>query len=110
MSSRTVGRLSNTVRALIKQIHRRCHAIMPDHIPARYEDLEIVRHNVGFRPEREEGLPRVEAETTKDGLSVVHCYGPKGGYVFGFGMSLKVKELVLDLVESQKEPKERARL
>ena len=82
------------------QIHRRCHAVLPAHVPAKYEDLQIIRHNVGFRPERDDGFPRVEAETTADGLRVVHCYGMKGGYVFGFGVSLKVSELVMDMVRS----------
>jgi hypothetical protein len=83
---------------------------MPTHIPASYSHLEIIRHNVGFRPERDDGFPRVEAEVNKDGLAVVHCYGMKGGYVFGFGVSLKVRELVLGLVQKVAEPSERARL
>jgi glycine/D-amino acid oxidase-like deaminating enzyme len=79
-------------RADSPQIHKRCHAMLPAHVPAKFEDLEIVRDLVGIRPEREGGV-RVELEDM-GGLKVVHAYGlTGGGYVYSYGMSAAVKKL-----------------
>lgn len=81
---------------------------MPNFIPARFEELKIVRHNVGFRPETD-GAVRVEAEV-KNGMDVVHVYGMLGGYVYGFGVSLEVSSLVQGLIKKKFSPTESARL
>ncbi|KAL7418630.1 hypothetical protein Q5752_007088 [Cryptotrichosporon argae] len=79
---------------LKRAIHKRCHAMLPEHVPAKFEDLEIVRDLLGIRPEREGGT-RVEAETLDDGLKVVHAYGVTGGgYVYSYGIAAQVKKLV----------------
>ncbi|RSH87145.1 hypothetical protein EHS25_003636 [Saitozyma podzolica] len=60
---------------LKRSIHQRCHAMLPAHVPAKFEDLEIVRDLVGIRPEREGGV-RVELEDMA-GLKVVHAAAVK---------------------------------
>lgn len=68
--------------------------MLPSYIPGRLEDLDLIQHQVGIRPEREGG-PRVEAETLPSNLLVVHTYGlTGGGYLYAFGMASEVKQLV----------------
>ena len=59
-----------------------------------FEHLDVIRHNVGFRPSREGG-PRVERETI-GGVRVVHNYG-HGGY--GYQMSYACAASAAQLVE-----------
>jgi hypothetical protein len=67
--------------------------MLPKYIPPTLDEMDIIRHQVGIRPEREGG-PRVEAETLPSGLRVVHTYGlTGGGYLYSFGMAKEVKKL-----------------
>ena len=57
------------------------------------EHLDIIRHGVGLRPEREGG-PRIEKEKI-DGTWVVHNYGHGGsGYESSYGCSQVAVKLV----------------
>jgi D-amino-acid oxidase len=59
---------------LAQRIASRCVALAPDLVGGKgVEGLDIVRHNVGFRPSREGGA-RLEVEFMGIGL-VVHNYG-----------------------------------
>lgn len=58
------------------------------------EHLDIIRHNVGFRPHRNGGT-RVERETIK-GVKVVHNYGHGG---FGYQSSYGCAKAAVALVE-----------
>ena len=58
------------------------------------EGLSVVRHAVGLRPWRKEGV-RIERETLDDGTAVVHNYGHAGwGYQGSYGCAERVVELV----------------
>ncbi|GJC89998.1 D-amino-acid oxidase [Colletotrichum liriopes] len=62
---------------LTKTILERCCALAPE--LGRPEDLKIIKHGVGLRPNRKGG-PRIEAEKNGAGL-VIHNYGASGaGY------------------------------
>ncbi|GKT74199.1 FAD dependent oxidoreductase [Colletotrichum tofieldiae] len=62
---------------LTKTILERCCALAPE--LGRPEDLKIIKHGVGLRPNRKGG-PRIEAEKNDAGL-VIHNYGASGaGY------------------------------
>lgn len=75
------------------QIHRRCRRMLPKYVPPTLAEVDIIKHQVGIRPEREGG-PRVEAETLPSGLRVVHTYGlTGGGYLYSFGMAKEVMKL-----------------
>ncbi|WVQ83330.1 hypothetical protein IAT38_005469 [Cryptococcus sp. DSM 104549] len=79
---------------LRRAIHERCHELLPEHVPAKFEDLEIIRDQVGFRPEREDRV-RVEKEVLPSGIKTVHAYGlTGGGYVYSWGMASAVTKLV----------------
>ncbi|ORY30194.1 hypothetical protein BCR39DRAFT_153271 [Naematelia encephala] len=95
---------------LRKSIHERCRKLLPEYIPEKFEDLEIVRDQVGFRPEREDSV-RVERELLPSGQKAVHAYGAffivfscarwligegltGGGYVYSWGMAAEVARLV----------------
>ncbi|TID06416.1 D-amino-acid oxidase [Colletotrichum higginsianum] len=70
--------------ALAKTILERCCALAPE--LGRPEDLKIIKHGVGLRPNRKGG-PRIEAEKSGAGL-VVHNYGASGaGYQASWGMA-----------------------
>jgi glycine/D-amino acid oxidase-like deaminating enzyme len=74
-------------------IHRRNRRMLPKYVPPTLEEIDLVKHQVGIRPEREGG-PRVEAEVLPSGLRVVHTYGlTGGGYLYSFGMAKEVKKL-----------------
>lgn len=62
-----------------EDIIRRCCELVPE--LGRPEDLAILSHGVGLRPNRKGG-PRMELEIRdEDGLLVVHNYGANGaGY------------------------------
>jgi D-amino-acid oxidase len=62
---------------LAQRIAARCIALAPELTGGKgVDNLDIVSHNVGFRPSREGG-PRLEAEVMDVGL-VVHNYGILG--------------------------------
>lgn len=62
---------------LAKTIMERCCALAPE--LGRPEDLKVIKHGVGLRPNRKGG-PRIEAEKGTEGL-IVHNYGASGaGY------------------------------
>ncbi|TYJ52646.1 hypothetical protein B9479_006738 [Cryptococcus floricola] len=78
---------------LRRDIHKRCHELLPKHIPASFSDLEIIRDQVGFRPQRN-GSVRLEAEQKK-GFKVVHAYGVSGGgFVYSWGVAAEVAKVV----------------
>jgi glycine/D-amino acid oxidase-like deaminating enzyme len=60
-----------------RDIMKTCCALAPE--LGRPEDLKVIRHGVGLRPNRKGG-PRIEVELKEKGL-VVHNYGASGaGY------------------------------
>ncbi|ETS84914.1 hypothetical protein PFICI_02939 [Pestalotiopsis fici W106-1] len=87
---------------LAERMMKRAVSIAPGLVPkgAGIEALRVIRHQVGWRPHRENG-PRVEQETISDHqfgqLHVVHAYGLGG---FGFQSSYGVAAEVVDLVGS----------
>lgn len=85
---------------LAVRIMQRAIAICPSLVPdgQGIEALSIVRHSVGLRPARRDGI-RLELEslTTAEGksLTVVHNYGHAGyGYQTSYGCSQEVVRLV----------------
>lgn len=84
---------------LSARMMKRAIEICPQLVPpgAGTEALQVVRHQVGFRPFRMGG-PRVEKETLHDALGelrIVHCYGAGGfGFQASYGMADSVTKLV----------------
>lgn len=71
---------------LCERILGRCRQYLPEF---KWDDLEIVRQQVGFRPARKGGF-RIE-RTGK----IIHCYGVGGsGYQSSWGCADKVAQLV----------------
>ncbi|PFH61926.1 hypothetical protein XA68_15799 [Ophiocordyceps unilateralis] len=61
------------------------------------DGLSIIRHGVGLRPYRRDGV-RIETEITADGLRIVHNYGHAGwGYQASYGCAERVVELVNEI-------------
>ncbi|KAL6152939.1 hypothetical protein ACJBU6_08106 [Exserohilum turcicum] len=79
---------------LCQQIMQRCCALCPE--LGRPEDLQVIAKNVGLRPSRKGGM-RIETETGKWNVPVVHCYGHAGA---GFQSSWGSAERVLELVQN----------
>jgi D-amino-acid oxidase len=86
---------------------KRAIALCPQLVPEGkgIEALDIVRHGVGLRPMRKDGI-RVEREVIKgpDGRSVpvVHNYGHAGyGYQTAFGCSEAVVRLVDEALQTK---------
>jgi D-amino-acid oxidase len=90
---------------LAARFMRRAIKVAPSLVPqgASVEALRVIRHQVGWRPEREGG-PRIEREVIPDDelgpLKVVHAYGTAG---FGYQSSYGVATLAVDLVKSSLE-------
>lgn len=64
------------------------------------EGLSIIRHAVGLRPYRKDGI-RLEKEKI-DGTWVIHNYGHAGyGYQVSFGCSYAVEKLVDSILQSK---------
>jgi D-amino-acid oxidase len=62
------------------------------------EKLDIIRHGVGLRPFRREGV-RIETEQIDD-VSVVHNYGHGGfGYQQSWATAAEAAKLVQDIVD-----------
>jgi D-amino-acid oxidase len=92
---------------LATRIMKRAVALCPQLVPegAGIEALDIVRHGVGLRPMRKDGI-RVEREVIKgpDGKSVpvVHNYGHAGyGYQTAYGCSEAVVKLVDEALQTK---------
>lgn len=77
---------------------RRCLDLCPQLTGGRgIEALDVIRHNVGLRPLREEG-PRVEREKIDD-VWVVHQYGHGGyGYQASYGSAYEALKLVEEAI------------
>jgi D-amino-acid oxidase len=78
---------------------KRCVELCPELTGGKgIEALSIVRHGVGLRPLRINGV-RLDKEKI-DGLWVVHNYGHGGfGYQASYGCSLEVVRLVEDALK-----------
>ncbi|KAF2816285.1 FAD dependent oxidoreductase [Mytilinidion resinicola] len=89
---------------LAVRIMKRCVEFYPELTNGKgIEALSVIRHGVGLRPMRRDGL-RVEKEKI-EGNWVVHCYGHAGqGYQSSYGSVAEVERLVESIVG------ERARL
>lgn len=85
---------------LAVRIMKRCIDICPNLVPhgQGIEALDVVRHGVGLRPMRKQGI-RVETEPMQNkrnqAVTIVHNYG-HGGY--GYQTSYACAALTLDLV------------
>lgn len=82
------------------RIMKRAIALCPQLVPEGkgIEALDVVRHGVGLRPMRKDGI-RIEREVVRgpdgEGVAVVHNYGHAGyGYQTAFGCSEAVVGLV----------------
>ena len=85
---------------LANRIMKRCVDLCPDMVPngKGIEGLSIVRHGVGLRPMREDGI-RVAKEVIK-GIPVVHNYGHGGyGYQTSYGAAEAVMMLVYEALK-----------
>ena len=72
------------------------------------EGLDVIRHGVGLRPYRKDGV-RLESERLDDETWIVHSYGHAGwGYQGSYGCAQNVVELVDAIPASA--PREKARL
>ena len=88
---------------LSTRIMKRAIALCPRLVPegAGIEALDVVRHGVGLRPMRKDGI-RVEGEVI-GGLPVVHNYGHAGyGYQTSYGCSEEVVRLVGEGLRSRR--------
>ncbi|KAI8933528.1 hypothetical protein NX059_009265 [Plenodomus lindquistii] len=75
-----------------QSILTRCCELCPE--LGKPEDLQIIAKNIGLRPSRKGG-PRIEVETGKWKVPVVHCYGHSGaGYQSSWGTAERVLVLV----------------
>lgn len=82
-----------------QDILKRCCELCPE--LGKPEDLQIIARNVGLRPSRKGG-PRIEAESGKWKVPVVHCYGHSGaGYQSSWGTAERVLELVQKTLSSR---------
>ncbi|RDA95128.1 hypothetical protein CP533_2163 [Ophiocordyceps camponoti-saundersi (nom. inval.)] len=71
------------------RIMRRAIEVCPNLAGGKGIDgLSIIRHGVGLRPYRRDGV-RIENEVTADGLRIVHNYGHAGwGYQGSYGLTM----------------------
>ncbi|EGY19581.1 D-amino-acid oxidase [Verticillium dahliae VdLs.17] len=87
------------------RIMKRCVELNPTLTNGKgIEALDIVRHGVGLRPTRKDGV-RLETDTSifEDGTPVVHNYGHAGwGYQGSYGCAERVVELVNELGQASK--------
>ncbi|KAH9880602.1 hypothetical protein IAQ61_000896 [Plenodomus lingam] len=75
-----------------QDILKRCCELCPE--LGKPQDLQVIARNIGLRPSRKGG-PRIEAETGRWKVPVVHCYGHSGtGYQSSWGTAERVLELV----------------
>lgn len=86
-------------KALAETILHECAKLVPELVPEgkTWREIDVVSHNVGLRPARENGA-RVELEHIKKeggALTVVHSYGiGPAGYQASFGIAKEVADLV----------------
>jgi D-amino-acid oxidase len=82
------------------RIMKRCVELNPGLTGGRgIEALDVVRHGVGLRPCRKDGV-RLETDRSifEDGTPVIHNYGHAGwGYQGSFGCAKRVVELAEEL-------------
>ena len=87
--------------ALAERMMQRAIQICPHLVPkgTGIEALQVIRHQIGFRPVREGG-PRIEREVINDPtlgvLNIVHCYGAGR---FGFQASYGMADLAVEILE-----------
>lgn len=101
--------------ALAERIMKRAIELCPELVGEGQgiEGLDVVRHGVGLRPVREDGI-RIEKEFIRrdqkhggdEGVWVVHNYGHGGyGYQSSWGCSKKVKALVEEIAGRKEKAK-----
>jgi D-amino-acid oxidase len=85
---------------LAERIMQNAIRVCPDLVPpgAGIESLNVLRHQIGFRPYRKGG-PRVDMEVSEDNKTgspaIIHAYGVGGtGYQLSYGVANKVVRLV----------------
>jgi D-amino-acid oxidase len=82
---------ANTAMRIMKRAIEICPALVKD--GKGVEGLDIIRHGVGLRPLRKDGV-RVEKERVGE-TWIVHNYGHGGwGYQGSYGCSMRALELV----------------
>lgn len=101
---------------LAQRIAMQCVQLAPELTGGKgVEALDIVRHNVGFRPSRRGG-PRLEVESIPGTGLVVHNYGIPdnpfslirfvgaggAGYQGSWGMAIKAVEMLTDALDASK--------
>lgn len=80
--------------ALKNRILGRCKKYLPEY---NWDNLEIVRQQVGFRPFREGGY-RIERKS-----KIIHCYGVGGaGFQSSWGCAEKVMKLITEIENTSK--------
>lgn len=89
---------SNTAQRIMKRAIEICPTLVKE--GQGVEGLDVVRHGVGLRPLRKDGV-RIEKEKI-DGTWVVHNYGHGG---FGYQSSYGYSQGAVDLVEEVLGPK-----
>lgn len=89
------------------RIMKRAVALCPQLVPEGkgIEALDVVRHGVGLRPMRKDGI-RIETEMVRgqdgQGVAVVHNYGHAGyGYQTSFGCSEVAAKLVEEALQTK---------
>ncbi|KAF2277856.1 FAD dependent oxidoreductase [Westerdykella ornata] len=86
--------------ALAEKIMKSCCELCPELGP-RWQDLQVISHNVGLRPSRKGGV-RVELERWSNGVPVVHNYGHSGaGYQSSWGTAERAVELVKEALAAR---------
>lgn len=94
----------NMAIRIMKRSVELCPALAPK--TGKIEDLSVIRHGVGLRPMRADGV-RVEKERVKtaggEGVWVVHNYGHGGyGYQSSYGAAFEAESLVGEILGNQK--------
>lgn len=87
---------------LAQRIMKRAITVCPDLVPNTGDvtELSVVRHGVGLRPMREDGI-RVEKERIGKEW-VVHNYGHAGyGYQSGWGSAWEAERLVVEILDKE---------
>jgi D-amino-acid oxidase len=89
----------NTALRIMKRAIEICPVLVGGE-GGRVEDLDVIRHGVGLRPLRRDGV-RIEKEKI-GGTWVVHNYGHGGwGYQGSYGCSIRAVELVQSIVDAK---------
>ncbi|KAE8359616.1 nucleotide-binding domain-containing protein [Aspergillus caelatus] len=92
----------NVDKALRADILKRINILTDGGLSSVELDKDVQKDIVAFRPGRKGGY-RLEAED-----DVVHAYGFAGlGYIFSYGVALKVRELIDSIVDKDRAPRSR---